>query len=647
MRFRDALSRARAPLVAVLMLTTTGFAGNRPTETTGAPERSCDWRTARVVVDDVVRPRDFVTRSRVDDRIRPAGLLSALDADTIPSPGIAIGITSYDMQHNYAQGHQVASNPGSETVHFLWTMWDVIPDNSQNSDRWVNYNSWDKPTASLNQGLNGTGVSLGDFARAGMVRIDVDSDNLCHATFHQRIEEYLPYSIWTLYFPIEGSTLHLDSELPRNPLWPDESGHLWPDIAVSQNHGLKDAGTDIRHVISSGLIDIGEYPFSSDHIWYWRYDQGAAIPTWEGPALIDSSSAVSYTIDAADASGKVAVAFTSNYATDNLNGLNNVAYRESQTAGAGWLDGTEVGETFKNLITAYSTEGGPDAWVETSVAYDHRGVLHIVFLEQRAPGSEEMAVMHYSSERGTVRPAATAHYANPNHWLKALNISQISLGIGDGATLCDGGATTNEDYLYVLYTKLGGETPLEQADTSAQGFANGELYLTASPNGGDNWTPPANLTNTKTPDCDSDNPEATCASEAWATIARDVSDIEILYVRDYESGAYDESGWTMNDVMYLSIPGGTTDAAYLCPYFPCDCSCHGDPQCDGVTDILDVVRAIDVAFRSAPPVFDYACPYERTDVDCSGATDILDVVHFVNVALRGGDPETEFCDGCP
>ncbi|HUU45600.1 MAG TPA: hypothetical protein VM118_07665, partial [Acidobacteriota bacterium] len=244
------------------------------------------------------------------------------------------------------------------------------------------------------------------------------------------------------------------------------------------------------------------------------------------------------------------------------------------------------------------------------------------------------------------RTITEAHYDNPNTWGRAFNISQISLGIGDGTTPCKGGATTNEDYLYVLYTKLGGETPDEMADVSARGYANGELYLAVSPNGGANWSHPVNLTNTKTPGCDAQLPDSTCASEAWATIARDISDIEILYIRDYEPGAYDEGIWTMNKVMYLNIPGGTTDAEYLCPYFPCACPCLGDPQCDSATNILDVVLAIDVAFRGASSVFDVSCPTEQTDVDCTGVTDVLDVVHFVNVAFRGGDPDVEFCDPC-
>ena len=78
----------------------------------------------------------------------------------------------------------------------------------------------------------------------------------------------------------------------------------------------------------------------------------------------------------------------------------------------------------------------------------------------------------------------------------------------------------------------------------------------------------------------------------------------------------------------------------------CSCPCHTDPQCDGQTNVLDVVFTVNVAFRGAAPVFDDGCPYERTDVDCTGFTNVIDVVKVVNVAFRGGTPEANFCDGC-
>ncbi len=78
----------------------------------------------------------------------------------------------------------------------------------------------------------------------------------------------------------------------------------------------------------------------------------------------------------------------------------------------------------------------------------------------------------------------------------------------------------------------------------------------------------------------------------------------------------------------------------------CECTCNGDPSCDGVTDILDVVSTVGVAFRNVPAVTTGNCGFEDTDVDCSGATDILDVTRMVNVAFRNGNPATEFCNPC-
>jgi hypothetical protein len=591
------------------------------------------------------------THSVVDQPVRFVLRRSELSAAAAQPPGVVIGITSRDWQQSNAMGHQIASNPGSNTVHFVWVMHDHIPYDAE--DYWnyySNYNSWDKTSGTLNNGSNGVSVSTGVFDfnnQGGFICMDVDSDNLCHAVLSQCLDVRLPSSAWHLHFPLEGAALHIDTELPDPVSAPVELGQVWPDIAITQNNGLKDGSGDIRHVIAGGTDFTTPHHLHTDHIWYWRYDAGALTPVWEGPALLDSCKDAAWAIDAADNSGKVAAAFTSDYITDGLNELNNVVYRESRTAGSGWLDGTELGEAHKNFVTSYAVPAGRQSWRETAIAYDHSGVLHIIYIEQLyAYATEKVSLYHWSDAQRESHLAAAGHYPNDGTWMMNLNFSQISLGIGDGVTLCDGGTTTNEDYLYLLYMKLGGDTPEEQADTSRAGLANGEIYLTVSPNGGVNWSDPVNLTDTKSPDCHGDGPDSLCASESWGSLARDVSDIEILYILDYEAGGLYETEFTLNDVMYVNIPGGTIDAALLCPYFSCNCPCLGDPHCDGSTDVLDVVQAVDVAFRNGQVTAGYACPREQTDVNCSSATDALDVVRFVNVAFRNGDPATEFCNPC-
>jgi hypothetical protein len=86
--------------------------------------------------------------------------------------------------------------------------------------------------------------------------------------------------------------------------------------------------------------------------------------------------------------------------------------------------------------------------------------------------------------------------------------------------------------------------------------------------------------------------------------------------------------------------------------FECRCICHGDPVCDGVINVQDVVKLIDRAFRGAAATNDALCVTHgtavdgRTDVNCSNSTDILDVVKMVNVAFRGADKAIEFCILC-
>jgi len=93
---------------------------------------------------------------------------------------------------------------------------------------------------------------------------------------------------------------------------------------------------------------------------------------------------------------------------------------------------------------------------------------------------------------------------------------------------------------------------------------------------------------------------------------------------------------------------GVGVAVGSCSPAGCSCPCHGEPANCGSEKlgVLDVVTTIDVAFRAVPAVQGPACPYTNTDVDCSGDTDIVDVVKSVNVEFRNADRETEYCHPC-
>ena len=698
--------------------------------------------------------------SVVDDQPGPASTLSGVSM-AASSPGIQIGWTSYDIQQIHAMGRQIAKAPGGGTVHFCWTLSSDIPVYDI-LERYATYNSWDIATGTLNQGPDGTTIALAHWARSGFCRIDADAENHAHMAFHQRSEPSFPYAAWRVEFPYVGWDLHLDYEVPLGvPPWRES---LYPNMAVQ--HLAQSGSGPVIHVIAIPGADLGGGLASIyEHLRYWRYDAGAPVPAWVGPVIIDSSNALSWVIDADDNSDRVALAFETNYLSGTSPWIHNIACYESQTGGLGWLDRTEIGEANRIVITSYNDTLGPMAWAELSIAYDHTSDLHLIWVEQRTANvGSEAAIRHWSRNRGTIRPVAYGYHSNNTEWYRQLNLAQVSLGVGDGSTPCRGGTETNEDYLYALYLKLGGETPVEQADTSIWGSANGELYLTVSHDGGDHWSLPINLTNTKTPDCQPVDPfvpgPGDCASESWASLARHVDDIHIEYIMDREADAF-YTGWTINPVMYLNLPAGTTDDPYLCglptPVLssrldivesncgfvvsagdtisatlwiansgdgllegslvvgypdssdsvgwlsvdddqslayvipPEDsvafkvladatalpagdyeayltvthndhlilgaavhqirlgvgrCPCHGDPQCDGVPDVLDVVLIIGVAFRSDPVVYDPICDYARTDVTCDGITNVLDAVRMINVVFRGADASAQFCDPC-
>jgi hypothetical protein len=78
----------------------------------------------------------------------------------------------------------------------------------------------------------------------------------------------------------------------------------------------------------------------------------------------------------------------------------------------------------------------------------------------------------------------------------------------------------------------------------------------------------------------------------------------------------------------------------------CVCDCQGDPQCDQAVNVLDVVKVVNVAFRSQSDLTNPSCPFTLTDVSCDDITNVIDVVKMVNVAFRDRDPLSEFCDPC-
>jgi hypothetical protein len=112
--------------------------------------------------------------------------------------------------------------------------------------------------------------------------------------------------------------------------------------------------------------------------------------------------------------------------------------------------------------------------------------------------------------------------------------------------------------------------------------------------------------------------------------------------------SYDDWGEGWQDLA-VAFPNMILFSQGEAPAPTCACDCHGDPQCDSVATVADVVQVVNVAFRSAAPIVDpnAQCPRTTTDVNCDGVTTVSDVVLMVNVAFRSGSRAANVTDPCP
>ncbi len=115
----------------------------------------------------------------------------------------------------------------------------------------------------------------------------------------------------------------------------------------------------------------------------------------------------------------------------------------------------------------------------------------------------------------------------------------------------------------------------------------------------------------------------------------------LSYTANHASGTYNYHVLGKNGCASgAASPTGGTTAINVC-------DCHADPQCDGVTNVQDVVLMVTEAFRNGTPLVDASCAHiSRNDVDCDCVVSVSDVVHLVNVAFRGANAALEFCDPC-
>lgn len=536
-----------------------------------------EWLRTRIMEGSSVQPARSFDASKFDGKGSRRDHPMRMSATAPPSsPGQVIGFTSYDFQSSGSQGHNVARTPSGTKIHFTWMSFKDIPLSAEEYARHVVYTSYVDPYMYpvMIQSTPYGGVEITDQVnRGGHCEVDVDASNHAQVALHKAENDYLTeaYKPWHYQFPFNSSDLFqpfklsgYDTSCPEQTV--GRGGVLWPRITSDRSNMI------LHEIAHSNIFDCPDHK-----LWYWRFNGTA----WEGPALVSNTPENRYVLAADATSDKVAIVTYASPVGDYWN----VEYIESQNDGLDWLALVPNVDPLPTPIpiTSYGPPGTESVWNNLTTSYDNAGVLHVMF-DVQDTGTTHVSIKHWNSARGTIRTVTYADWDNPmSSGIGNLNLANLSMGIGDGSTMCDGGSNSN--YVYATYVQFGGFTQSELDDYSSEysyegrlgGYMNGEVYLTISNSGGNTWSPSVNLTNSKTPGCNpgladpqtgvSANPDSVCRSENWATIGRVVKDIDVFFVSDLDPGAipYGEGSWQLNPVHYLQISGSGIAPAGVCP----------------------------------------------------------------------------------
>jgi len=422
------------------------------------------------------------------------------------SPGIMVGETQYDYQTNGSTGHRlVVDSQGG--VHFAWMR--GLDYAAGLREVWFNY------VSSSNSWLGATSASQanGD----GYIQIAVSSDDRAALAYHRGGTSNTD---WFALDTFSGVGVFDYFTVP-NAL--GSARLMWPYISRDRNSRY--------HVV---ITDNTTAPRQT--LGYTRSTNDGA--TWTTLARVDTLTVISPVVVSSPVSDKVAIVY--NHPTDTTQYRNDVYYIQS-TDGTTWNYATG-----KINVTHYNRRDSVYAYTDVAAAYDYNDNLHIIwtsFYTAAAGGIYyESHLNHFDVSSGTITLITIA--ADSSFWLSTCDtggwnmpISKMSIGV----------KSNNE--LFVAYTRF------DTSDCSAGGFANGEIYMNRSNDGGHNWDQGVNLTSSPTPGCQPGD----CDSDHWSSIAEKVDDfVHLFYVNDKDAGGIPQTEGTITDNPMLYLKYGVT-----------------------------------------------------------------------------------------
>jgi hypothetical protein len=432
------------------------------------------------------------------------------------SPGDTIGFSAFDYQTNGSSGNRVAVDDFGG-LHFVWMR--AI---SGLAPRTIRYNYKASPAAP--QLAEGTGieVSISGHVNDGYTQIGITTDNLAVAAYHNGVTE-------SLYVATDGGTgqgFLADSTKSLRMLFSgDAEPSIWPYFTVDRNNRY--------HIIATEAAPgLGE----EQTLGYSRSTNGGV--TWTAPAAVDTTMTISGIITSSPVSDKVAIVYTHPVDT-GTQWENNIYYVLSQN-GTTW--------DFRNgkvNVTDYETDADSIwAYTDCDAVFDFNDNLHIIWSALGITTDDFLLylthIYHYDITSGAITQVMksdslwNSDSCDTGGW--NWQLAKMSIG----ADSISGGLFVTATGWYLT-------------DCSNSNFANGEILMSYSTNGGANWTLRGNLTNSQSDDCLAGD----CDSDHWSSLAERVdANLHLFYTNDLDAGGIPqtEGSLTNNPMLYYAYP---------------------------------------------------------------------------------------------
>ncbi len=506
------------------------------------------------------------------------------------SPGTVVGDTWYEYQRNGSMRRMVGFGPhsggsGIPTVHFSW-MW-MPSEAAFGSDRRYRYNFYKADDGSF---AGDVPVQAGgDYA--GYVVADVTTDNRVVIGGHNNPGTRNSTHIYWDFLE-HFQTFTKNSRVPDSVQQylggfgaegPTAQSTIWPAIAYQET-----GATPVTHVIAASTTDNGQAGDPS-FMYYFRKVGVDNAGTWDyPPRVLDTNFTLSQDISASRTTQKVAIAFMANIPKvgdcDTCSN-NDGALIAQQDNDVYLFTSDDGGVTFnprQNITQYVRDEDGFRAYIDLSVLIRSDDEVSIAWGAREWPGTCSVdatgdcglfrgRLFYWASDVGSIRTIYNGQWdqteCNSGVW--NLNFSKMQLGECDGKLYC----------LWVQFNDIPrgveDDCAARAADGDFGGAANGELYVSVSDDNGITWDESRNVTNSRTPGCDSaTGTGGPCFSDHWPSMTR--------------FGHTQQVGENWSQASYVDVDGSYAGDDYLDVQYIQDGDPGGSVQTEGTWALSNV-----------------------------------------------------------